>query len=97
MKIDHIAINVRDIGKSLKWYTKNFETRVLYQDDTWALLRLGDVKIALTMATQHKPHIAFKVDNLLPFDKEEIKRHRDGIRYVYREDPNGNCIEWVCY
>ncbi len=97
MKLDHIAINVQDIKRSLKWYTKNFQTKILYQDDTWALLRIAETKIALTMTEQHKPHIGFRVDNLLDFDREEVKRHRDGSRYVYREDPDGNVIEWVCY
>tara|TARA_R110000824_G_scaffold555_4_gene3603 strand:- start:17243 stop:17536 length:294 start_codon:yes stop_codon:yes gene_type:complete len=97
MKLDHVAINVDNIEKSVKWYMENLEGKILYEDGTWALLRVGDVKIALTMATQHKPHVAFKVDNLLPFGREEIKRHRDGSRYVYKEDPDGNVIEWVCY
>ena len=97
LSLDHVAVNVQNIERSLKWYMENFETKVLYEDETWALLRIGNVKIALTMAEQHKPHIAFRVDNLMPFDRDEIKRHRDGSRYVYREDPDGNCIEWVCY
>jgi catechol 2,3-dioxygenase-like lactoylglutathione lyase family enzyme len=97
MKIDHVAINVRDIEKSVEWYMENIGGRILYKDETWALLRMGGAKIALTVASQHKPHIGFRVDNLIDFDTEEIKKHRDGARYVYREDPDGNVIEWVCY
>ena len=97
MKIDHIAINVRDNKKSVKWNMENIVGKVLYEDQSWALLRMGGAKIALTMASQHKPHIGFRVDNLMDFDREEIKKHRDGTRYVYREDPDGIVIEWVCY
>ena len=97
MEFDHIAINVEKIEKSVKWYVEELAAAILYKDRTWALLKIGDTKVALTLAKQHKPHIAFKVESLSNFDNEEVKIHRDGSQYVYREDPDGNIIEWVCY
>ena len=97
MEFDHIAINVEKIEKSVKWYVEQLGAVILYKDRTWALLKVGDIKVALTLAKQHKPHIAFKVGSLSGFDKEEVKMHRDGSQYVYKEDPDGNVIEWVRY
>ena len=36
--IDHIAIQVDDIKKSLDWYLKKFKCEEIYSDETWALL-----------------------------------------------------------
>ena len=97
MKLDHIAINVSNIDTSINWYVKEMKAEVLYKDETWAMLEVGGVKIALTISSQHPPHFAFVVDREEDIPSEKIKKHRDGSRYVYRQDPDGNCIEWVCY
>ena len=36
--IDHIAIQVNDIKKSVEFYTNRFKCKVLYQDDSWCFL-----------------------------------------------------------
>ena len=90
--LDHIAINVKDINESVNWYKSNFNTEVKYQDETWAMLCVNGVNLALTISKQHPPHIAFKRHEPPP---EDWKAHRDGSRYKYIEDPDGNTIEMV--
>jgi catechol 2,3-dioxygenase-like lactoylglutathione lyase family enzyme len=95
MKIDHVAINVKNIEKSVSWYKNNFPVEILYQDETWAMMAVGETKLALTIADQHPPHIAFCVEN---FDTNDIvKEHRDGSKYVYKTDPDGNILELLSY
>ena len=99
MKLDHVALNVEDIDKSVLWYVQNLKAHVTYRDSSWAMLEVGDIKIALTQASQHPPHVAFRVegDLLFPCKLPEIRVHRDGSRYYYQKDPDGNTIEWIRY
>ena len=46
MGIDHVAINVQNISRSADWYVDTFDAIIDYQDETWAMLRVGDSKIA---------------------------------------------------
>ena len=96
MKLHHVAINVSDIKKSVEWYVKNMHATVEYQDDTWAMLGFGDVNMALTVASQHPPHIGFEVSSYKDLGENvEIKTHRDGSHYLYLEDPDGNVLEKI--
>ena len=96
--IDHIAIQVESIPASVEWYVSNFDGTVLYQDETWAMLDMGNVKLALTIPSQHPPHVAIHVDTLDKFpDGKKIKTHRDGSLYLYQKDPSGNVIEYIHY
>ena len=96
MKIDHVAINVADIKKSVNWYVENMSAKVDYEDDTWAMLSIGDTKLALTIESQHPPHVAFCVEDIKDLGEgAEIKRHRDGSHYLYLEDPDGNILEKI--
>ena len=61
MKFDHVAINVKDLELSIKWYLENLNAVIEYCDDSWAMLSIGNTKVALTLESQHPPHIAFKV------------------------------------
>ena len=94
MILDHIAINVKCISRSIQWYKKNFDAEVKYEDDTWALLEVGKTKIALTIPSQHPPHIAFTVENLAELPGKH-NHHRDGSVSCYVDDPDGNSIEYV--
>lgn len=97
--LDHIAINVSDIDTAVAWYTDYFDTTVAYQDGTWAMLHIaGGLKLALTVASEHPPHVAFRVDNICDFPiGAEVKFHRDGSQYCYAKDPDGNTVEWIYY
>jgi catechol 2,3-dioxygenase-like lactoylglutathione lyase family enzyme len=98
VKFDHVAVNVADIARSVDWYRANLGAEVLYQDGTWAFLRAGGAKIALTVTDQHPPHIGFDVGpNPPPEFFKGAKAHRDGSVSRYVSDPDGNAIEWIHY
>ena len=92
---DHVAISVSKIDQSIQWYTANLNADILYADDTWAMLQVGTTKLALTSKGQHPPHIAFVVENFEVIDN--LKQHRDGSKYIYKSDPDGNIIELIKY
>jgi catechol 2,3-dioxygenase-like lactoylglutathione lyase family enzyme len=95
MGIDHVAINVQNIAKSVEWYVDTFSAQVDYQDETWAMLKVGDSKLALTLKGHHPPHIAIEVGKFS--DSDNIREHRDGSKYVYKSDPDGNIVELISY
>lgn len=101
-ELDHVAVQTDDIAGSVRWYLEHFSAQVLYQDATWAFLKLGQGKLALVTPSQHPPHVALRVG---PEELERaairagklIDRHRDGTTGIYIEDPQGNVIELICY
>ena len=94
MKLDHIAINVSSILNATSYYKEKNGAKVDYEDSTWAMLKIGDTKLALVLEEQHRPHLAFECSSFDDFpDGSEIKLHRDGSYYTYESDPYGNVIE----
>jgi catechol 2,3-dioxygenase-like lactoylglutathione lyase family enzyme len=102
MRLDHVAVTSDDIPASVGWYVSRFGAQVLYQDATWAFLKLGGSKLALVKPQQHPPHVAMSVTG------EELKtaataagvaiqNHRDGSRGIYLRDPSGNAVELISY
>ena len=101
-ELDHVAVPAADIAAGVQFYVENFGARVLYQDDTWAFLQMGQGKLALVTPTQHPPHVALRVDETalgLAADKagKSVDHHRDGTKGIYVEDPFGNQVELICY
>jgi catechol-2,3-dioxygenase len=97
-KFDHVAVCVSDIQKSTEWYIKNLSGSVLYSDSTWAMLLIGGKKIALTLSNAHPPHIAFSIEDEINFPQGlEVREHRDGSRYTYVSDPDGNTVEVISF
>lgn len=102
MELDHVAVVANDIEASVKWYVGGFGAEVLYQDETWAFLRLGQGKLALVTPSQHPPHVAVRVGaDVLARKADEaglpVDRHRDGTTGIYLTDPDGNAVELICY
>jgi len=98
MKLDHIAINVYSIFNGVSYYKDTYNAEVIYEDSSWAMLKIGDTKIALVLEGQHKPHIALECFSFDDFpDGCEINMHRDGSFYTYISDPYGNIIEKIYY
>lgn len=89
--IHHVAVSVQDVKTAVEWYGQNFQCKVVYQDDTWAMLEFANLKLALVIPSQHPPHLAF----LSPEAEKHgpLKMHRDGTRSTYISDPAGNAIE----
>ena len=91
---DHVALSVKDIATSVEWYKEFLRASVLYEDATWAMLDINGTKIALTVPSQHPPHVAFTVDDVNELGTQ-YHEHRDGSYYIYKCDPDGNAIELI--
>jgi len=89
--LHHIALQVQDIGKALAWYRGHFDVQTIYEDNTWAMLRFGNIDLALVVPGQHPPHIAVEREDAASFGP--LVEHRDGTASVYFADPFGNVIE----
>jgi catechol 2,3-dioxygenase-like lactoylglutathione lyase family enzyme len=102
MRIDHVAVDAAKLGETVSWYVERFSASVLYQDSTWAFLRIGGSKLALVTPGEHPPHIAFAVtdaelEQLARQHNLAIRPHRDGTRSFYTTDPSGNSVEFISY
>jgi len=101
-EMDHVAVPTRDIGGTVRYYVEHFGAVVLYEDKSWAFLRIGQGKLALVSPEQHPPHVALRVD--LPALQaaaakagKKIDMHRDGTQGIYVDDPAGNVVELIYY
>jgi catechol 2,3-dioxygenase-like lactoylglutathione lyase family enzyme len=89
--IHHVAVEVKDVKAAVDWYRRNFQCKVSYQDDTWAMLDFANLKMALVIPSQHPAPVACvhpEAERCGP-----RKPHRDGTRSVYVTDPSGNPVE----
>lgn len=89
--IHHVAVSVSNIGQAVDWYTERFRCHIVYQDETWAMLRFANMHLALVIPSQHPPHIGITHPHAERFG--ELRTHRDGSRSVYVPDPSGNSVE----
>jgi catechol-2,3-dioxygenase len=89
--IHHVAIQVKDIQRAIDWYEDNFNTKVTYQDESWALLKFNNLSLALVIPEQHPVHIA--IENSEAEKYGQLTKHRDGTESVYIKDSEGNSIE----
>lgn len=100
---DHIAQVVPNIGEAVAWYRDTLpDVNVLYQDDTWAFIEAGGIKLAFVVRDQHPGHIAWRVSDtelnrLATVHGKEINPHRDGTKSFYLEAPGGQSIEIISY
>ena len=102
MRIDHFAVDAAKLSETVKWYVEQFGATVLYEDESWAFLRVGGSKIALLTPGQHPPHVAFSATEaelaiLSARHNKTIKVHRDGTSSIYIHDPSGNAVEFISY
>ncbi len=101
-EMDHVAVPTENVAASVRFYVQHFGAQVLYEDATWAFLRLGAGKLALVKPSQHPPHVALRVDEAALEEAalragKPVDAHRDGTRGIYVEDDVGNVIELICY
>ena len=88
-RIDHVAIQVADIDRAVKWYTDRFDCQVDYQDKTWAFIKFANIALALVIPEQHPAHFAVLTEDA----GADAATHRDGTRSVYITDSEGNAVE----
>lgn len=89
-RLHHVAISVRNINEAVDFYRSTFRCEITYQDATWAMLKFGNVGLALVLPEQHPPHLGFVTPAAHQYP---LKRHRDGTESVYISDPAGNAVE----
>ena len=89
--LHHVAIQVEDIARALKWYSENFKAEIVYLDDTWAMLRFENMYLALVVPGQHPPHIAIEHEGAEAYGT--LIKHRDGTESIYINDSEGNTLE----
>lgn len=96
-EIDHIALQVDDIGEAVNWFRSNTDCSIIDQYDDWAFIQFENIKLALVTRGKHPPHIAIEKD--LDFVKKSgvSKEHRDGTVSTYSKLPGRNVIEWIFY
>ncbi len=90
-RLHHVAIQVKDLARAVDWYQKKFSCRVLYQDETWAMLEFENIRLALVLPSQHPAHLAVVSEHAKDFGR--LIEHRDGVRSVYIRDSEGNSVE----
>lgn len=91
--IHHIAVQVKNIKETTEWYKTQYDVKVVYEDETWALLQFSNVALALVLPNQHPPHFAIVSENADCYGT--LNTHRDGTASVYVQDPAGNYIEMI--
>jgi catechol 2,3-dioxygenase-like lactoylglutathione lyase family enzyme len=91
--LHHVAIQVKDIERALKWYSENFNAEIVYLDETWAMLRFENIYLALVIPEQHPPHIAIEHEHAEAYGS--LVKHRDGTESVYINDSEGNQLEMM--
>ena len=89
--LHHVAIQVENIARALKWYSENFNAEIVYLDDTWAMLRFANIYLALVIPGQHPPHIAIEHEGAESYGT--LIKHRDGTESIYINDSEGNTLE----
>ena len=92
-RVDHVALVVKNLDETVKWYLSHFNARLIYQDDTWAMVEFANVKLAFVVSHQHPAHIAFSSDKAESYGK--LNQHRDGSLSCYAKDPSGNMVEFI--
>jgi lactoylglutathione lyase len=101
--INHVALEVEDVERSLAFYGKLFELRFRGRSGNAAFIDIGDQFLALMKGRAHDPdgarHFGLVVD-----DKEATRRALAGIgaeilpgRRLDFLDPDGNRVEIVQY
>ena len=92
-KIDHIAIVVEHIPTAVQWYLAHFNCLVQWQDSSWAYLEFENCGLALVVDGTHPSHFAVQVDGFSRFGTPSM--HRDGTRFLYLQDCDGNTVEML--
>ena len=98
MKFDHVALVADNIKETIVWYVDNWGAKILYNDETWGLIEIGESKIAFVSPRQHPAHVCFEVDDKFILEKlndKTFKAHRDGSSSCYVRDPDGNFLEFL--
>jgi lactoylglutathione lyase len=101
--INHVALEVEDIDRSLEFYGRLFPLRLRGRMQGAAFVDIGDQFLALMQGRSQSPDVARHI-GLVVDDKEAVRRDLDAAgvtvlpgRNLDFLDPDGNRIEIVQY
>ena len=103
MRFDHLAIPVSDVHSVMSWFKEIYpDTEILYADDEWCFLLVGETKLAFVQENLHPSHFALVVSpselqKLSEKYDQEIEQPREDMLSFYVTGPEGVCIEFVSY
>ena len=79
MKLHHVGIVVKDIKRSVAWYTTQFNVKTDYMDASWAMVTFPNGgRLSFVLKEQHPPHFCLETPDAGWYG--ELKEHRDGTR-----------------
>ena len=99
MRVDHIAIRVKNLDEMQKWYENNTDAVLVHTDTYYRRMKLDNTTIAL-IDEKHYPynHIGLLAKEYKDLPEHGLRMyHRDGTVGVYQTDPEGNTVEFIHY
>jgi len=90
-KVDHVAVNVVDLEKSIKWYQMSFDCELLSREKTQAVLQFANIRLVLTLPSLEPSHLAYERIDAAALG--ELRERGEGIRSTFLSDPTGNVVE----
>lgn len=110
-RMGHVAIQVADIERSVKFYRDILGLKLGWKmEKDWTILTCGPDDLALIRKgpdVHHPPHFGLRVGSAQAVDRayaelkdkvkitKAIQDHRDQSRSFYFEDPDGNQVEVI--
>jgi catechol 2,3-dioxygenase-like lactoylglutathione lyase family enzyme len=91
VSINHIAIGVSNINRSVEWYTQLLALKVVQRNEHYALLQFGDTQLVLRSPVADRPsvqagtisHVMF---GLKPYDEPTLKARLEAANLSPRKD-----------
>jgi len=91
--LDHLAIVVTDLEKTVHWYRTSFGCEIVYEEKGMVVLQFANVKLALLLPSHEQPHLAIKRADATSFGL--VHKNLDGTRSIFVSDPSGNLVELI--
>jgi catechol 2,3-dioxygenase-like lactoylglutathione lyase family enzyme len=91
--IDHFAIAVADLNAASQWYQTSFKCEEIYRDTKQIILQFENIKLALVLPSQERPHLAIERSDADTFGS--LRDLASGVKSCFISDPTGNPVELI--
>lgn len=91
--INHVAINVADLEKSINWYQSSFTCELIAKEKTQAVLQFANLRLVLVLPSLEPAHVAYERQDAATLG--ELRDRFGGIRSTFLADPTGNMLEII--